>query len=390
MINLGRKISGLRNGILRLSEVIRRGLVHLPPYAPLANEDVASRFDALYDDSHRVYSNEDFRQIPLFFESYMYLYYVIKRLYNYVQTLFELCDEARKHKLPPHPGCMHTIDSFISNVAEDIDRVRDHVVLAMHPEDLARSKIAYVLTWKGYKHDVPKIREDWKIFSKYCMLAVGTACTTITDISNVTIRRLLFEMDDAIWKLADKLVELYGDVVGGKVGLARPIHFYKSPKSPPELVELAEYSGAVLLALVEKWNVVPLYLATYALKDAVAVKLGLSTEANAFIKPGEPGWNIEVYIGTHIEYVPVIVSALERVLKERGFRVTRTDYGLKLTASPRDVKEAIKIVNTIPALDVIVFKPDTEHAYNTILRIVEAIEWVLQEKKYFKEYFKRL
>ena len=320
----------------------------------------------------------------------MYLHYVIRRLYDHVQTLFDLCDEAGKHKLPPHPGCMHTIDSFISNVAEDIDRVRDHVVLAMHPEDLARSRIAYALTWRGYKHDVPKIGEDWKIFSKYCMLAVGTTCTTITDVSNVTIRRLLLEMDYAVWKLADKLVELYGDVVGGKVGLAKPIYFYKSPKSPRDLVELAKYSGAVLLALAEKRNVIPLYLATYALKDAVAVKLGLSTEANVFIKPSEPGWDVEVYIGTHIEHVPVIVSALERVLKERGFRVTRTDYGLKLTASPGDVKEAVKIVCTIPALDEIVFKPDTEHAYNLILRIAEAIEWFLREKKYFKEYFERL
>jgi hypothetical protein len=285
---------------------------------------------------------------------------------------------------------MHTVDSAISNVAENTDRVRDHVVLAMRPEDLARSKIAYVLTWRGYKHDVPKVREDWKIFSKYCMLAVGTACTTIADISNVTIRRLLLEMDDAIWKLAGKLVELYGDVVGGKVGLAKPIYFYKSPKSPRDLVDLAEYSGAVLLALADKWNVNPLYLATYALKDAVGAKLGLSTEANVFVKPSEPGWNIEVYVGTHIEYVPIIVSALERVLKERGFHVTRTDYGLKLTVPPRDVKEVVKIVNTIPALDVIVFKPDTEHAYNHILRIVESIEWVLRERKYFKEYFEQL
>jgi len=315
----------------------------------------------------------------------MYLHYVIRRLYDHVQTLFDLCDEAGKHKLPPHPGCMHTIDSFISNVAEDIDRVRDHVVLAMRPEDLARSRIAYALTWRGYKHDVPKIGEDWKIFSKYCMLAVGTTCTTITDVSNVTIRRLLLEMDDAVWKLADKLVELYGDVVGGKVGLAKPIHFYKSPRSPRELVELAEYSAAVLLALAEKSNVNPLYLATYALKDMVAVRLTPSTEANVFIKPSEL---IEVYIGTHKEHVQIIVTALERVLKERGFHVTRTDYGLKLTA--RDVKEAVKILCTIPALDEIVFKPDTEHAYNLIIETVKTIEWVLYEKKYFKEYFESM
>jgi hypothetical protein len=320
----------------------------------------------------------------------MYLHHVIRRLYDHVQILFDLCDVAGKHKLPPHPGCMHTIDSVISNVAEDIDRVRDHVVLAMHPEDLARSKIAYVLTWRGYKHDVPEIRENWRIFSKYCMLAVGTACTTITDISNITIRRLLLEIDDSIWKLAGKLVELYGDVVGGKVGVAKPVYFYKSPKSPRDLVELAEYSGAVLLALVERWNVIPLYLASYALKDAVAVKLGLSTQANVFVKPSEPGWNIEVYIGTHIEYVPIIVSALERVLKERGFHATRTDYGLKLTVSPRDVKEVVKILNTIPTLDVIVFKPGTEHAYNLIIRIAESVEWFLRERKYFKEYFERL
>jgi hypothetical protein len=174
--------------------------------------------------------------------------------------------------------------------------------------------------------------------------------------------------------------------VGGKVGLAKPVYLYKSPESPQDLVELAEYSSAVLIALAEKWGVSPVYLATYALKDMVAIKLGLSMEANVFVKPGEPRWSVDMYIGTHIEYAPIIVSALERVLKERGLHVTRTDYGFKITVPPEDVKEVIKVVNTIPALDVVVFKPSMEQVYNHILRVVQEIEWALRERKYFKQY----
>ena len=369
------KLSRIYDGLERVTQVAAE-LAGLPPDTRLADKDTVLEFDRLLREASKVFEDEDFRTIPLFSEAYAYWFYVAVDLYTYVKSLYDLCDVARAHELPPHHGCAHTISSALGDIVRDVGRVRDYVVLAMRPEDLARSRIAGELVRSFYRYDVSETKKFWEIFSKYCMFATSMVCTTVYDIPTVPLGKLLSEMSSSLMRMSGKLIELYHGVKGQRVG---SIYLYKHPESPPDLMELAEYF-VWIGNIVDKIIGIGSYATTYALKDRVVIRLDFHLEASISITPR---WDVEAYIGRHVTNAPTTISVLERILKERGLAVRTTDYGLKITIPSGDVKnvkEAIKILSMYTYLhkrSLYYYGPDypvTEAVYKEALWRIKEIE----------------
>jgi hypothetical protein len=215
------------------------------------------------------------------------------------------------------------------------------------------------------------------------MLATNAVCTTVYDVPTVPLGKLLSEMSSSLMRMPGKLIELYHGVEGRRVG---SIYLYKHPESPPDLVELAEYF-AWIGNIVNEVIGIGDYTATYALKDRVVIRLSFHHEASIFIMPG---WDVEAYIGRHLVNASTTISVLERILKEKGFTVRTTDYGLKITIPPGDVKnvkEAIKILSMYTRLhEESLHYYGSEHAvmeamYKDALWHIKQIEYKIEERR---------
>jgi hypothetical protein len=303
----------------------------------------------------------------------------LRRVIYYISSICDTVDELKAEGIHVHPNpCeTHTLDYFAEWIMKDF---KDLVERA---EPIARRELQRTVTIDTammYVEDGNRrFLERLQILSSLCMHFTGANCLKYASPEKVTpvpLRSRITDLFSVVRTLHKKFNETYKHVRAWKVGV---IGLYEHPQTTPELLDLAEYAALALHRMIEMNILSPTYeynAGVFSLKDGVEITLNNSI-GGMIVKPR---WTVYVYSYPILEDM---VGVLRHILEERGYRTEPLAhvFGFKVTVSPGDVREVLRIACMLPAMPT----KTAGEAYEITLSMIESLERELRERGSLKK-----